>query len=186
MSSFGYGSRRREGVARRARRSGRRLRQKGWRERRGVLVDVLQISCLCFESAELRTARAARRARVPRACHSSLFVLWGEGGGTGLQWRLPLLHGGWLQVSALLAHGSCSKRDGLFVGARARARARYFVVSTRARVQGSYCPGGGPIYACASGSTTTSTGATSSAACVRASLPPGSYAERCVPFRLPS
>ena len=122
---------------------------------------------------------------MPRACHSSLFVLWGEGGGTGLQWRLPLLHGGWLQVSALLAHGSCSKRDGLFVGARARARARYFVVSTRARVQGSYCPGGGPIYACASGSTTTSTGATSSAACVRASLPPGSYAERCVPFRLP-
>ena len=68
---------------------------------------------------------------MPRACHGSLFVLWGERG--GLQRRLPLLHGGWLQVSALLAHGSCSKRDGLFVGARARARARYFVcVNARA------------------------------------------------------
>ena len=121
---------------------------------------------------------------MPRACHGSLFVLWGERG--GLQRRLPLLHGGWLQVSALLAHGSCSRRDDLFVGARARLCAIFSCMYTRARVQGSYCPGGGPIYACASGSTTTSTGATSSAACVRASLPPGSYAERCVPFRLPS
>ena len=32
-------------------------------------------------------------------------------------------------------------------------------------MQGSYCPGGGPIYACPSGSSTSSTGATSSAAC---------------------
>ena len=67
---------------------------------------------------------------MPRACHGSLFVLWGERG--GLQRRLPLLHGGWLQVSALLAHGSCSRRDDLVVGARARVCAIFRGVNARA------------------------------------------------------
>ena len=33
------------------------------------------------------------------------------------------------------------------------------------RAQGSYCPGGGPLYSCPAGSTTTATGATSAAQC---------------------
>ena len=70
----------------------------------------------------------------------------------------------------------------------------------RTRLQGSYCPGGGPVYACPAGSTTAGTASTSAAACSLALsgyyLPPGSsvYAQ-CpavpiaiifLPFLLPS
>ena len=124
---------------------------------------------------------------MPRACHGSLFVLLGGGGrGGACSGGCRCCTGGGCK-SAPCWRTALVLSETVSLWVRARALVRDIsCVSTRARVQGSYCPGGGPIYACASGSTTTSTGATSSAACVRASLPPGSYAERCVPFRLPS